>query len=327
MTNRETDTRACTLVDIPFIRRISDTATVLDTELELTRDMHGPGGTILSSLLLPQRGQMMLLARVEETQVVGQFRIRRALEPVAQMVYIAPTAAPDGDDTAWLHLLDAMAREAGKLHASALMAEVDEDSLLFEVMRHSGFSVYARQQVWRRLPGDYPCLEPPVRLRDAVETDLSAIQSLVTRVVPKMLHPLITPVEHHAGLVYEEDGLVQAFVSVTEGKHGLYLVPYVDQTAMDQLPAIVHQSVESLQKAETLPVYIRVRRYQEWIVPTLEALQFQPGPPQAMMVRHIKATVRQPRYNLARQGLKVIPSVIVLNEQESKGPYGTTHNR
>jgi len=290
---------------------MSDAATVLDTELELTRDMHGPSGAIIGGLLLPQRHQMMLLARVDDAQVIGQFRLRRTLEPVAQMIYIAPTTPEDGDDSAWLHLLDAMAREAGKLSASALIAEVDEDSVLFEIMRHAGFSVYARQQIWRRKPGNYPCLEPSVQLHAVTEANWHTAQGIITRVLPPLLQPLITPAEHHNGWVYIKEGRTLAYIAVTEGRYGVYLVPYIAQEAMPQAPAIIHHSVKLLEKAETRPVYVRVRRYQEWILPALEALQFQPGPPQAMMVRHIKATVRQPRYSLARQGLKTIPGIFI----------------
>lgn len=313
MTNRDTDTRACTLVDIPLIRRISDDVAVLDTEVEYTRDLYGPGGAILSSLLLPHRHAFTFISRVGDEQAVGHFRLREP-EGVAHIVYIAPTIRPQDDDTAWLHVFDAMAREAGRHDAQVLIGEVGEDDPLFETMRHSGFAVYARQQIWRRPPGEYVCLEPQVILAAAQETDLGAIQGLVARVVPKMLHPFIVPTGLQPGWVYYRGGRLMAYISVSKGRHGVYLTPFIDPQAMPQAPAIFHDLIQNIQGNGKLPLYVQVRRYHEWLHTPLHGLGFVPGPPQALMVRHIKAIVRQPKFALAKKSFRVVPNLVTMGE-------------
>jgi hypothetical protein len=309
MTNRDTDTRICTLVDIPFIRRISDEAAVLDTELEYTRDVHGPSGAILTSILLPQRNLVTLMARVDKQQAVGQFRIDPS-DQIAHIAYVAPHQLSHGDDTVLLHVFDAMAREAGKLEAQALVGEVDEFSPLFETMRHAGFAVYARQQVWRRLPGDYGRPEGAIRLETIDETTLGDAQGLVAQVVPRMLHSFVIPAEIPAGWLYRTGGKVQALMIVNEGRHGVYIQPYINPELMASAPAILQAAIQRLSKHDRLPVYVRIRRYQEWMTTTLEGMGFEPGPHQALMVRHIQARVRRAQYSLRQKVLNTIPSLI-----------------
>ncbi|MFW5748792.1 MAG: hypothetical protein ACOCYT_04180 [Chloroflexota bacterium] len=339
MANRDTDTRTCTLVDLPLIRRISDRAMVLDTELEYTRDPGEPMGAIISSILLPQRHLHTLISRADKHQVIGQLRLR-ADERSAQIVYIAPGPKYDTDDTAWLHVLDAMAYEAGRQSATVLIGEINEDCALFETMRHSGFAVYARQQIWRRMPGDYAYLEPPVQVRAATADDTFDIQKLVTHVVPRLLRMISDPLDKHPGWVYERDGRVEAYIAVSTGRHGIYLMPYINPDVLGQTPGIFHGVIQQLQKASKLPVYVRVRRHQEWLATALEALQFEPGPRQALMVRHLTARVRQTRYRLERKGIEVVPNSatplhlpvyeyrrVIKFREVVRETYGKTHHR
>jgi hypothetical protein len=307
---RDTDTRALTLVDIPLVRRLSEHVTVLDSEIGYTRDAHGPNGSMLSSILLPQRGLYTLLARSDKQQVVGQFRLR-AHEHSAQIVYIAPRLADDAEDTVWLHVLDAMAREAGKHKAHALIAEVDESSSLFETMRTCGFAVYARQQIWRRLPGAYPKLEAPLTLHEQSDQDVPGIQSLVATTTPPLMQQITVVPADMRGWIYRQSDRTEAYVAVSEGRHGVYLIPYLHPDISHLASAIFAGVIQRTPRANKLPLYVRVRRYQDWIAPALEALQFEPGPRQAVMVKHITAGVRHATFKPVEQ--EVTPAGVSIN--------------
>jgi hypothetical protein len=310
MTNRDTETRNLTFVDLPLLHRISDRAVVLDTELEYTRDVQGPGGAILSSILLPQRNLYTLVARSDKQHVVGQFRLRGDEHLCAHIVYIAPALAAGADDTVWMHVLDAITREAGKQQAQTLIGEIDEDSPLFETMRHSGFAVYSRQQIWRRLPGDYACIEPNVDVVPAKPEDDYPVHLLISRLVPNMMHPFTLPVELENGWVVHSQGRLRAYIQVTEGRHGIYLMPFISPDVMEQAPAILHGVIQNLPRAEKQPVYVRTRRYCEWLETALDALQFEPGPTQAVMVRHIAASLRESRSRSTMARLRSMPAVV-----------------
>src|SRR5215510_15568923 len=100
------ETRAVTLVDIPLVRRLTESGTVLDSELCYTHDSLQQSPRLFT-LLLPYRGVHTMVTRLDKQQVVGQFRLQQDAT-YAHIAYIAPALEADGDDTAWLHVLDAM---------------------------------------------------------------------------------------------------------------------------------------------------------------------------------------------------------------------------
>ncbi len=193
------DIHAAKLVDIPLIRRLAEKGTVLDSELRCTRELAGPQSVLLSSIL-PPRSFYTLVGRAGRQHIVGQFRVR-ADERVAQIVYIAPELETHKRDTAWLHLIDAMAAEAGKRGVHMLTAEVDEGSPLFVTMRTAGFAVYARQEIWRREATALPQIDG-AELSESKEDDIGAIGSLYGTIVPRLVQPVALPPEDSEGFVY-----------------------------------------------------------------------------------------------------------------------------
>ena len=309
MSTRDTETRAVSLVDIPLIQRLSDKATALDSELEYTRDIHGPSGAVISSVLLPQRGLHTFVARANRQQVIGQLRLRED-SPNAQITYIAPAPQVDMDDTAWLHILDTMTREAGRNQIHALIAEVEESSYLFETLRTAGFAVYARQQIWRRQPGAYPTRAPSVQLVPYDEVDPHSVQLLLSHIVPPLVAQIsIPPVEKSASWVYPIKNRVEAYIYVSEGKYGTYMIPYINPEILEDAAAILESAIARIHSTHRLPVYLCLRRHQEWLKSTLEDIFFEPGPRQAVMVKHTTARVRQTSFAKVRHGLRAITSI------------------
>lgn len=304
---RDTDTRAATLVDLPLMRRLSDQAVVLDSEVEFTRDAYD--ATIVSSILLPQRGVYTLVARSDKQQVIGQFKMRSENQH-AHIVFIAPHLESEMDDTVWLHILDAMAREAGKHSAHALVAEVNEESILFETMRTAGFAVYARQQIWRRTPENHARSDAEVDLKPETDMDAVGIQSLIANTVPTLTQQVCTPPGAMDGWVYRKNDRIEAYVAVSEGKRGIYIMPYLHPDISREVPAVIETVIRQTQHAHKRPIYICVRRHQDWIAGALEDLQFEPGPRQAVMVKHITAGVRHPTFRPVREGIPAVSGPI-----------------
>src|SRR5262245_25268993 len=113
MPPRDTDSRSMTLVDIPLVRRLTEKSVILDSESNITRDVWESTSSLISNVLLPQRGGLhTIITRCDEQQVVGQFRLRGD-GTYGHIVYLAP-ALEDSDDSVWLSALDSLAREAGK---------------------------------------------------------------------------------------------------------------------------------------------------------------------------------------------------------------------
>lgn len=299
--SRDVDTRTVTLVDIPALHRLSDRAIVLDSEIQFTRDMTITNGTLSS--LLPQRNVYTLIARSDKRQVVGQFR----LEPDgqnAQIIYVAPGLQSHTDDRLWLHVMDAMAREAGKHEAHALIAEVEESAALFETMRTCGFAVYARQQIWRRAPGPHTSAGPAMTLIEPIEADLNHINGFIASVVPNLMRQFCVIDEEPHGWIYQKDERIMAYFEVSEGRQGIFIRPYIHPDLLPEASALFNSVLRRLDSANRLPVYIRVRRFQDWMATALSELAFEPGPSQAVMVKHLMAGVRQTSFEPVRERLR-----------------------
>jgi hypothetical protein len=288
-----TDTRTMSIVDLPLIRRLTASGTVLNSELGLTRDARGPNSLLLSSLLFP-RGVYTLVARSEIQPVVGQFRYRPE-DQIAHIVYLAPTLDDDAEDTVWLHILDAMAREAGKHGAHSLVAEVESSSNLFETLRAARFATYARQTIWQHEPIELVD-QNSVELEKANGGDQMGIISLIANTVPTILQQVAAPPSDMEGLLYRKDGRVEAFVGISEGTEGVYLLPFIHPDMLDMAAGIIAASIAEIESTRKVPIYVCVRSYQSWLNHVMEKLGFEEWVEQAVMVKQIAVGIRHPGF-------------------------------
>jgi hypothetical protein len=283
------DTHPLSLTDLPHALRIAGSGVVLDAGLRFTT--HGTANTALLTSMMPHTSHHTLVARFGGQRAMGQFYITPDGRG-AQMVYLAPQLQPGKDDSAWLLVLDAMVREAGRRGAHTLMAELDETSPLFTCMRQSGFAVYARQQVWATDTRP-PAPTKAVQLRPATPHDAIAVSLLYQRTVPSMLQQVSAAPEPF-GWVYEEDGQVVAFFGVTAGRDAVYITPLADHR-MQANPADLLAAVFHMMEGRP-PIVVRVRRFQGWLNRPLETLGLTCIAKQAVMVRQIAAGIRTPDF-------------------------------
>lgn len=308
MSNHIQGTRTAGLRDIPLVMRLAEKGTVLDSELGFTRAADTADTTVFSSIVLPQRSMLTLVARAGNEQVIGQIRLKSS-EHLAQILYMAPQLDEDSEDTAWLRMLDAMAVEAGKRGAHILTAEVDESSRLFQSMRTAGFAVYARQEIWRRGPEQGPLAVEAAVLSDETDGDAMDIQLLYCNIVPRLVQHIAVPSTDSTGLVYRHDDRIQGYVAMSEGKMGVYMVPYLHPDILfTEVSAILAGAVARCSQSGRVPVYVCMRRYQDWLQESLVELGFERCAEQAVMVRHIAAGIRQTSFAPLSHALEVAPS-------------------
>jgi hypothetical protein len=286
------------LVDLPLLRRLNEKSVILDSEIIFTRDSADMVSTFVSSVILPQRGLYTLVTRCGSQQIIGQFRLR-ADDMHAHVIYMAP-GHHDGDDTAYLHMLDAMAREAGRMGAHALLAEVNERSPLFETLRTTGFAVYTRQAVWSRYPATARFETGDVRLKEENEHDLAGVNALIGSTVPSLVHQFALPPADMPRLVYRRGERVEGYLAYAEGRSGIYVIPFLHPDVMSTAPAIVEAAIGMIPRSERVPVFVCVRRYQDWIENALADLQFEPHTHQALMVKHLTAGVRRATFRTVK---------------------------
>ncbi len=287
----QTDTHSMKLRDLPLMLRLKQNAIVLHSELGLTEDARGQNSALLSSIVFP-RGLHTLLGHINDKNVVGQFRYRPG-ESNAHIVYLAPTLDEHEDDTTWLHMLDAMAEQAGENGAHNLVGEVELSHRLFETMRRAGYAVYSRQVIWRHSPivAGFPFSD--LQVTPECEDDQIGIAALLGCTIPRIMQAVMGPSADMEGLVYRKDGQVEAYVAYSEGKHGVYLLPFLHPEVLSEASDIVAAALQKIERCRKLPVYISVRGYQGWLENAMLDLGFSPWLEQAVMVKHLTAGIRQ----------------------------------
>ncbi|MCY3780698.1 MAG: hypothetical protein OXG78_10350 [Chloroflexi bacterium] len=291
----QTDAHAMKLRDLPIILRLKQNAIVLHSELGLIEDARGQNSALLSSIVFP-RGLHSLLGHIDDKDVVGQFRHRQG-DVKAHLVYLAPTLDDDEDDTIWLHMLDAMAEQAGANGAHTLVGEIELSHRLFETMRRAGYAVYSRQVIWQRSPLRHGLAPPGMPIAAETAADELSIAALLGCTIPRILQSVMEPSAEMSGLVYRKDGQVEAYLAYSEGKHGVYVMPYVHPEVLSEAADIVAAALYRIERCRKLPVYICVRGYQGWLENAMRDLSFSPWLEQAVMVKHLTAGIRQTSFD------------------------------
>lgn len=277
--------------DLPLVLRLFPHGVMFDSEIALTDGARfGVGSAVLSALPFTDFSTHTFVLR--ESEGVAQFRHRTG-DYHAHITFIAPELSTPRHEDRWTTLIDAMVHMAGKRSAHSLNAEVDENSQAFVIMRRCGFAVYARQELWRREPAPLPVAEMDL-LRPATEADAFAINMLYANIVPRLVLQADDPPDPSRGWVYKENGRITAFIAVTEGKSGIYLQPFFHPEMERGVGAVLTAALARCTRAERLPTYICIRRYQDWLRASLPKFDFEPLVSQAVMVKHTVARIERP---------------------------------
>lgn len=208
-------------------------------------------------------------------------------ESFARLTYLAPTSALTADV---LPLLEHLIAQAKHWRAYQVVAEIEEDSPLFQPLRQSGFSVYSRQRVWDLSAIELPD-EAPSYWRRVKDMDRIAIQSLQRQVVPPILQQVENFEHPKRGLVCKNVEML-AYVDALYGASGIFLRPLIHPNVDNVQEKIEGLLVKNLVNRRQRPVYFCVRAYQAWVEPTLEKMEASPGPRMVVMVKHLASTQR-----------------------------------
>ncbi len=305
--------------DLPLLRSYLSRGLYLDSPQVLT---HGraliPIGAMLSYL---GPSTHMYTYRSEDSSkgnvpVIGQLVFSAGLT-YARLTFLAPedqVAQPELSAMA-----DYMAAEVGKLGAFHILADIDERSQVFELLHRVSFAIYARQRIWR-LDGKPAGETKAITWTSCHSKDVIGVRTLYCNIVPglvQQIEPL--PKKNLKGFVYYKDGNLLAYVEVKYGRNGIWVQPFIHPDAAGFGLYLGHL-LDDLPGRRNRPIYICIRSYQSWLDPAISAMGAQPGPTQAVMVRHLAAAqkVNQAYPVTALNGKRVEPTAPLAQIGEMK---------
>ena len=211
-------------------------------------------------------------------------------ESFARLTYLAPIRALSADV---LPLVEHLIAQAKHWRAYQVVAEIEEDSPLFQPLRQSGFSVYSRQRVWDLSEIVLPEKSPSF-WRCVKDTDSLAIQSLQRQLVPPLLQQVENFEHPKHGLVCKNVELL-AYIDALYGARGIFLRPLIHPNVDDIQKKLQGMLVHNLANRKQRPVYFCVRSYQAWVEPILEEMEASVGPRMVVMVKHLASAQRVER--------------------------------
>jgi len=199
---------------------------------------------------------------------------------VAHCRFLAPLNALDSLTLS--ELLEGLLREVGARGAHSLVAEVEEDSLAFGALRQNGFSIFARQQVWKF---DKAQRKPERSIwRHALERDELSISVLRNGLIPGQVQQIESNQNTPDGYVVFNNGQLHAYVEVKRGSRGIWLQPFVSLDA-EPFDLALNDLIARLRPQVNRPAYICVRSYQDGLRNPLQRLGAEPGASQAVMAK------------------------------------------
>lgn len=270
--------RPLDVLDLPLLSRYRRDMLSLDSARILTRG-NPLSAMALLSYLDPRHHIYTAVASENGSSLMGQVTLHEE-ETSARMTFLAPAENLDG---LTLPLLEHLVTQVGEWGAFHLLAEVDEDSPAFRLLRQAGFAMYAWQRIWK-LPASDPSDNKDI-WRQASETDWPAIQSLYGQIVPALLHPVEALPKQKLGLVCSE-GNLQAYVAVNSGPKGIWIQPIVPPDS-DCVSGQLAGLINAVPDWHDRHIYVCVRSYQAWLESVLEDLGGQASPRQAVMVKRL----------------------------------------
>ena len=278
--------RPLELFDLPKLAHFRKEIISLDCARILTRGNPLRAVNFLAHLNPTRRIYTAIHESERGEALLGSIRQQEG-ENFARLTYLAPISALTADV---LPLIEHLIAQAKHWRAYLVVAEIEEDSPLFQPLRQSGFSVYSRQRVWDlstiELPEEAPSYWRRVRRMDNI-----AIQRLQRQVVPPLLQHVENFDNPKRGLVCKNVEML-AYVDALYGARGIFLRPLIHPNVDHVQDKLTGLLARNLANRRQRPVYFCVRSYQAWVEPILEEMEASPGPRMVVMVKHLASTQR-----------------------------------
>jgi hypothetical protein len=301
------------LLDLRLLHRYRKQGVYLDSASVLTR---GKGLMPLKAVLSPFSEATRVYTGIYETagnsaRLIGQ--ASHTLGSVAaHFAFLTPDKAIDSVGTT--ELVEYLVKRLGERKAQVLVADVDEKTTIFEILRQLSFSIFARQRIWRI--GSIPTgSAAQLNWREMNSQDEFNTRKLYHATVPTMVQQVESPPTFGRNRwVFYDQGDLLGYAEVVKGTAGVWVQPFI-HPEMENVGEHLNSLFASLLPRERRPVFVCLRSYQAGLSIFLEDLDAKVSSSQAVMVRRLAAMVQKPE-------LAALPSINGTTEVTT--PYNQT---
>jgi len=226
----------------------------------------------------PSKGADKVIAQIYQTPKMNSAHINFLLQPET------------GNSQELVIILEELLKKASSWGAKQMVADLDIDSPCFTGFRQAGFSVLAKQKIFKcPAPDKAHDNNGNQHWRIWNSADIHAMRCLYHTLVP----PLVQPVEpltrrERLGLVYyDKKGNLQAYADLVYGPKGVWILPVIHPQVKGDIAELLNEMLLALPERIGRSVYVTARSYQPWVEHAMLDLSAAPGPEQALLVRYM----------------------------------------
>ena len=210
-------------------------------------------------------------------------------------------------------LIEFLSYQAGENQALNLVAEVENNPGLFEMLRRAGFSAFGIETVWKLAERfDKPGLSSS--WKNAIDKDEIGIRSLYQAVTPPLEQgaELYQPNCQHR-MVHSSKSEINGWAQYKSGPLGTY-INLVLHPSLNDPEALLGELSGSIY-SQGRPVYLRIRSHQSWLNSALEKSGALVTGEYTLMVKHLAVSQKSVVANgtlarvEARQAKPTVPIV------------------
>jgi len=240
-----------------------------------------------------------------------QARARRG-RPEADISFIAPALDSEDAVAVWYRLLAECTHWLGEQRGQRLFAQVPEASGAENVFAQSGFSMYAREEIFRALRWP-PNLKKTETLRHQRRRDGWTLLRLYAQLTPRgvqIAEGMLSSEgqagkmgawwdqSHGAGYLLEIENELVGAVRVQRGRGAYWLHFWLHPQADEHGSTLVRGALDLLWAAPRHPIYCNVREYESGLRFALEEAGFEFFQARSLLVKHTTVRAKEPLFKL-----------------------------
>ncbi|MFM2033007.1 MAG: hypothetical protein RLZZ297_1772 [Chloroflexota bacterium] len=231
--------------------------------------------------------------------------------PVRELLAFAsygPALRYPSDHDIWYRLLEAHVIASANQQVQRVYATLNAGDDLDEIFRQSGYGCYAKQTLFRLDGPDWNQGTRVAAMQPQTRADVWGVHQLYGAVTPKPVQhaeartardwalPLPTPwdaVKHRAWVLHEAERVV-ATVRIKSSRTAHVITVMADPDFRADFADMLRHGISQI--ADTLPIWLSLREYQDELRWPAQDLGFHPYCEQHALVRHMTAFARSTNF-------------------------------